>query len=318
VDNQYIRWTRSDAIQFDPAPTSGSAVLYAQYRSSASGASDIYRADAPLGSPLQLTTGFTFARSPTPRADQVDFAFMAKARQSDSQAVYLLPFGGGDTASARFVTGLNIMQTFLDTPRFARTGTRLAYVSDSTVQGTPHVWWRDAANFDTAPVMTASIEEGSTTHFTTYLRPSWGADINSDGNPDSLVALTTDFFGVLAGLVKLATPDSGRVFSDSPWIGSPGIDDPDWSPDGAHVIFSKKNAGTNENDIWIISAHAADIASAVRVTSGPANDTDPRFNSDGTRIFFISNRVDKYGVNGIFGTERRGANVWSVGQFDRP
>jgi Tol biopolymer transport system component len=56
----------------------------------------------------------------------------------------------------------------------------------------------------------------------------------------------------------------------------------------------------------------------VRVTSGPADDSQPRFSADGNSIFFISNRVDRYGVTGVYGTERRGTNVWSVAHFDRP
>jgi coproporphyrinogen III oxidase len=50
----------------------------------------------------------------------------------------------------------------------------------------------------------------------------------------------------------------------------------------------------------------------------PADEFHPRFSSDGTTIFFLSNRVDAYGANGFFDTERRGINVWSVSRFDLP
>ena len=94
--------------------------------------------------------------------------------------------------------------------------------------------------------------------------------------------------------------------------------DPDWSPDGAFVVFARKNIGTGDRDIWIISSAATDVSQAIRVTFGPADDSHPRFNDDGTEIFFISNRVDHYGLNGIYGTERRGTDVWSVTHFDKP
>jgi Tol biopolymer transport system component len=54
------------------------------------------------------------------------------------------------------------------------------------------------------------------------------------------------------------------------------------------------------------------------VTSGPADDSHPRFSADGNSIVFVSNRADRYGLNGIYSTERRGYNIWSVQRFDRP
>jgi hypothetical protein len=321
VDNQYVRWTRSNAIQFQPAPSSGGGVFYAEYRDPVAGTSDIYRLDAPLASPLPMVTGFYSVDSPTPRADQVDFAFMGRIQQSDAfPSLYLLPFGGGDAATARFVTGKNVAQTILRHPRFAPVGTRLLYVSDTTFTGTGHPVWRDAANFNSSPVVGVFTEEGSSTRFNDYLRPAWGGDNNGDGNPDSLISPIGDSFGGVAGFAKLETPDTGRVYTDLPWLTDPAIDDPDWSSDGNHIIFTRKNPGTNEHDIWIINSHITNptLSDAVRVTSGPADDTHPRFNSDGTKIFFISNRVDQYGVNGIFQTERRGTNVWSVAHFDKP
>ncbi|HEU4764670.1 MAG TPA: hypothetical protein VFT93_03370, partial [Candidatus Eisenbacteria bacterium] len=104
----------------------------------------------------------------------------------------------------------------------------------------------------------------------------------------------------------------------SQWLDGQLLETPDWSPDGQYVTFVKRNAGTNDRDIWIINRSAADISQAVRVTSGPADDSQPRFSADGNSIFFISNRVDRYGVTGVYGTERRGTNIWSVAHFDRP
>ena len=56
----------------------------------------------------------------------------------------------------------------------------------------------------------------------------------------------------------------------------------------------------------------------MRVTTGPADEFHPRFSSDGSKIFFLSNRTDAYGADGVFDTERRGVNIWSVSRFDLP
>lgn len=316
VDNQYTRWTRSDQIQSDPAPTSDGRVLYVEIHNVAVGNADVYRVDTPLGTALQLTSGFFSAVSPTPRSDLVDFAFAGRVNSTQTvPSIYLLPFGGGDTASARLLTSPNSAQTRLGNPRFARQGTRLAYTSDSLSTGFPKVWWRDAANLASAPVGTVSPASGL--FLNVYLNPSWGPDVTGDGNPDTVLVVAADPFGAVQGLSKIATPDSGYVHTDVPWLFDAQVQTPDWSPDGLHVTFAKKNPGTNDGDIWIINRAANDISQAVRVTSGPADDSQPRFSNDGS-IFFVSNRVDRYGVTGVNGTERRGRNIWSVAQFDRP
>ena len=69
---------------------------------------------------------------------------------------------------------------------------------------------------------------------------------------------------------------------------------------------------------WIINAAASDPSAEVQITFGPADDFHPRFSSDGSKIFFVSNRIDGYGANGFYDTERRGTNIWSVSRFDKP
>jgi hypothetical protein len=322
VDNQFIRWTRSDGIKFDPAPTTGGGVLYAEYHNPVTRSSDVYRINSALGAPAQLTSGFFSAFAPSPRADQFDFAFAGKKLSTEAgPSIFLLPFGGGDTASARVFEARSSKQTFLDSPRFPWTGNRLAYVTDSisvfASGGVYTVYWRDAFDLNAGPVLLAPDVP------TWLTAPSWGRDADSDGNPDSIMTLAIDFPGSFAEAVNgvyifesVATPsrpENWRV-----WLSGVQIEAPDWSPDGQHVVFAMKNAGTNERDIWIINRASADISGAVRVTSGPANDSQPRFSADGNSIFFISNRVDHYGLNGIYGTERRGTDIWSVAQFDKP
>jgi dipeptidyl aminopeptidase/acylaminoacyl peptidase len=190
------------------------------------------------------------------------------------------------------------------------------YVSDSLSTTIPKIWWRDAANLLTSPV--SVTDPAGNLFFHQYSVPSWGPDVNSDGNADSILAISTDDFGRPVGPAKLEMLDSGNSNSDIQWLASTAIQDPDWSPNGQYVAFAMKSTGASDRDIWIINAHSSDLSTALRVTSGPADDSQPRFSEDGNKIYFVSNRVDHYGANGVQGIERRGRNIWSVAEFDKP
>jgi Tol biopolymer transport system component len=319
VDNQYIRWTRSEQIQQDPAPVPGGGVFYAEVHNPTTNASDVYRVDAALGVALPITSGFFSAVSPSPRADKSQVALAGRATSTDSVAIYLLPFAGGTPATGIVIAANNSAQTILRSPRFAPSGSRVAYVTDTLTTTFPKVWWRDANNLLTSPIPVTSPDFSiSPLIFNQYLLPSWGTDVTGDGNPDSMLTIYGDPSGSILGLVRLATPDSGNVLVDSPWLSSNQISSADWSPDGQYVAFSMKNSGSSDRDIWIINRAAANLSDAVRITSGPADDSQPRFSQDGNTIYFVSNRVDHYGANGNQGIERRGRNIWSVAEFDRP
>ena len=316
VDNQYIRWTKSEQIQQDAAPVPGGGVLYSEIHNASTHTSDVYRVDAAMGGPIQLTSGFFSAVSPSSQADKSQIALAGRLSSTDSVAIYLLPFTGGSPATGLVIAPTNPAQTILKSPRFARGGSRVMYVSDTLSTTLPKVWWRDASNLLTSPVPVA--DPAGNVLFHLYSVPSWGPDVNSDGNADSILVISTDDFGHPFGPTKLEMLNTGNVNSDFQWLASPAIQDPDWSPDGQYVTFAMPNSGASDRDIWIIHAHSASLSTAVRVTSGPADDSQPRFSEDGNRIFFVSNRVDHYGANGIQGIERRGRNVWSVAEFDRP
>lgn len=326
VDNEFTRWTNTEAIKFDPAPTTGGALLYAQFENPAIKTSNAYRVDAPLGPPVQLTTDFYSVTAPSASAGQTDIVFTARKKSTDSVSIYLLPFAGGDTSMTRLFELRRPSQTFLATPRFAWTGNTAAYVSDSTdlgAAGNTVVHYRDASNLNVGPQPVVDQTTSLVTGGMTYLgSPSWGQDSDNNGVPDSLMALGVDFPGTFAESVHgvfifpISPPTGATVWQE--WLVGAQIQTPSWSPDGQYVTFTMRNPGANDRDIWIINRSAADISQAVRVTSGPADDSQPRFSADGNSIFFISNRIDRYGVTGIYGTERRGTNIWSVSQFDRP
>lgn len=319
VDNEFTRYTKSVDIKFDPAPMPGGGALYAQYRNVSAGTSDAWRIDAPMGLPIQMTDGFYSVSSPTPRADKTMFAFTGKAT-SDVQgnSLFTLPFGGGDSTLAVRLSAPNVFQSILLSPRFARAGTWLLYETDSTSSPFTHLWKRDLATFTSAPVPV--FDPADTLSFIVFPRRfadgNWGPDSTSDGIPDYVVSTWTSDFGVPAGVITVPA-DNAHAVSIVPFLSDPTMEEPDWSPDGKDIVFSKRNPA-GDRDLWIINIQATSIDQAVRVTYGPADDWHPRFNEDGSQIYFVSNRVDRYGTTGIYGTERRGTDIWSVAHFDRP
>jgi TolB protein len=68
---------------------------------------------------------------------------------------------------------------------------------------------------------------------------------------------------------------------------NPEIDDwPDWSPDGAQIVFTRYFGG--KPDIYVMRD---DGAFQTNLTNNPAWDSGPDWSPDGTRIAFESNRV---------------------------
>ena len=229
----------------------------------------------------------------------------------------MLPGAGGDPSTAYPIALRSASQTLLTTPRFARAGNWLFYGSDSTRAGAPRPWFRDAFSL-AAPEPV--IVPGTFLAGAAYYQPGLGADLNADGVPDSIVAPSYRFFGLSnqqpRGIYKFATrpPQSAEIL----WLADSTATELDWSPDGQHIVFAKVNPGLGDRDIWIINANSSDPTTAQRLTFGLADDSHPRFSPDGLSVFFVSNRADHYGLNGIFNTERRGTNIWSVSKFDLP
>ena len=320
VDNEYDRWTRSDGVQYDPAPIGqGGGLVYAQIRNNATGESDIYRVDAPLAAPVKIVSDFWIANSPSPRADQAEVIFAGKRRASDGTAsIWLVNWAGGDTTDARLVAGPNNLQLVVQNPRMSFEGAHALYTSDSAFVLFPRVWRRDISNFSLPP---APVISPSIFFLLTYGSANWGPDIDDDQFPDSIITRGYETFGGVApsrGLFKFGHTKFDPAPEEVLALADTSAAEPDWSSDGQHIVYSRLNPGTTERDIWIVRADTNDPANAVRVTFGPADDSHPRFSPDGQTIYFVSNRADRYGLNGIYGTERRGTNLWAVRLFDRP
>ncbi len=320
VDNQFERWTRSDGVQYDPAPIGqAGGLVYAQIRNNATGESDVYRVDAPMAGPVKVVSDFWVANSPSPRADQTEVIFAGRRRGSDAAAsIWLVDWAGGDTTSARVVSRPNNEQLILQHPRLSFEGAHALFTSDSTFVLFPRVWRRDVSNFSLPP---EPVISPSVFFLLTYGSANWGPDIDDDGFPDSVITRGYETFGGIApsrGLFKFGFTTLSPAPEEVLALADTSAAEPDWSQDGQYFVYSRRNPGATERDIWIVRADTNDPANAVRVTSGPADDSHPRFSPDGQTIYFVSNRTDRYGLNGIYGTERRGTNLWAVRLFDRP
>ena len=318
TDNSYTRWTVSPEVQFDPDPMPLGGVIFAQVRDATTGAADAYSQPMPGLSPTQLTTGFATLTSPSMRADGLQIAFAGKAPSSTRASIWLLPSTGGDPTTAIEAVVPTPAKPNLWVPRYARAANWLLYCSDSASSGGPRPWFQDAFNLlsPPEPVTVPNTFFGGAA----FYQPAWGPDANGDGLPDSVVCPSYTFFGLsnqkARGLYKFPTRPPQDIANQ--WLADSSATELDWSADGQHIVYTKRNSGTGDRDIWIINAGSMDKATATRVTSGPADDSHPRFSPDGASIFFVSNRADHYGLNGIYNTERRGTNIWSVARFDQP
>jgi hypothetical protein len=323
VDNEFQRWTHSIATQFDEVPPAGGKIYYSEIRNPATGESDVWSLGAPLGAPQQVTQTFWQATQATVQSDGSRVVFLGKVRPFDHGAsIWQVPTTGGDTLSAALVVRFSDNSNhFMGGPRFEPTGSLFAYASDTTGINFfhPKMWIRDAGNPAVAPIPVMPTTLGaSAENNNSYWNPAWR------GTGDSLVTESYTGFGqnnaASRGLYKFSAsgnpPTNPEPFAA--WLGDLLALEPDWSSNGQHIIFAKRSPGHLDRDLWIINAAASDPSAARQITFGPADDFHPRFSSDGTEIFFMSNRVDGYGANGFEDTERRGINVWSMSRFDRP
>ena len=315
VDNEFERWTRSVALQLDVVPPTAGRIYYTEILNPSTGQSDIWAVASPLGAPEQITRTFFQATSPTAQSDGSRVAFVGRRRSSDTgSSIWLVPPTGGDTITALLAVKFDSNKNAnLSGPRFAPSGSRLLYDTDSVSFGVPRPWVRDVGNFATAPIqilLYVGAEGGNA-----YVNAAWS------GAGDSIVAESYRFYRTISqtnrGLYRLSAT-SNPVTPYPQWLADGAATEPDWSPDGEHVVYVKRVQGRTDRDVWIIRSDATSPSAAVLVTSGPADDFHPRFSSDGSKIFFVSNRADYYGVNGVYGIEQRGTNIWSVSGFDLP
>ncbi len=92
--------------------------------------------------------------------------------------------------------------------------------------------------------------------------------------------------------LALGTGAVARLSGDPRWTET----NPRWSPDGTRLVFASNRAhyegptpesGTPDFDLWVV---AADGSGRRRLTSDPANESDPAWDADGRSIVFSSDR----------------------------
>ncbi|HXF58905.1 MAG TPA: hypothetical protein VN539_03710, partial [Candidatus Saccharimonadales bacterium] len=242
ADNQFTRWTRSIATQLDVVPPVNGKIYWSEIRSTSTGESDVWAVSTPLGSPEQITHGFWQTTQPTVQSDGSRVAFLGKVRPSTGGAsIWYVPPTGGDTTSATLVVGWSSNANhFLGGPRFAPTGSMLAYASDTTSANffQPKGWMRDAGNLAAAPIpLMPTTLTGSGESSNGYWNPAWR------GSADSVVMESYTGFGqanaTARGLYKFSAsgnpPTNPEPFSL--WYSDLLAFEPDWSPDGQHIVF---------------------------------------------------------------------------------
>src|SRR6185503_14884654 len=195
VDNQFTRWTRSIATQLDVAPPVNGRLLYSEVRNANTGQSDVWGVDTPLGPPTQITHDFFTATLPTAPSDGSRVAFLGRMRPSDLRpSLWQVPGTGGDTTTATLVVRQSgNANNLIGGPRFAPTGTMLAYSSDTVgITATrPKAWMRDAGNLaaQPIPIQPTAILGGSPELVHSFTNPSWR------GTGDSVVVEAYQNFG---------------------------------------------------------------------------------------------------------------------------
>ena len=92
--------------------------------------------------------------------------------------------------------------------------------------------------------------------------------------------------------LALGTGAVARLSGDPRWTET----NPRWSPDGTRLVFASNRAhyegptpegGTPDFDLWVVGA---DGSGRRRLTTDPANETDPAWDADGRGIVFSSDR----------------------------
>lgn len=114
----------------------------------------------------------------------------------------------------------------------------------------------------------------------------WGPRWSPDGRQ---IALVSDFEGdieiymsditITSTSIKLAEP-LVRL-TNSPWTDT----DPNWSPDGSHIVFVSERDGNSE--IWTMRADGSD---AVRLTDNAWAEAMPVWSPDGKQILYTTDR----------------------------
>jgi dipeptidyl aminopeptidase/acylaminoacyl peptidase len=103
-------------------------------------------------------------------------------------------------------------------------------------------------------------------------------------------------FAVLFALFALGQPILAAEPADHPFsvhdmLAMDRIGDPQVSPDGARIVFTRRvtdlDANKGSTDLWLVRADGTGLR---HLTSHPASDSNPRWAPDGESVWFLSSR----------------------------
>lgn len=91
--------------------------------------------------------------------------------------------------------------------------------------------------------------------------------------------------------IALIDADDGGNLRRLTRSGGPDELNPNWSPDGTHIVFEQNSLfDVRQSDIWRMNADGSDRQ---RITATRVHETNPVFSPDGTRIAFTSDRDNR-------------------------
>ena len=98
----------------------------------------------------------------------------------------------------------------------------------------------------------------------------------------------------LAGICLAQAAENPRAFTPTDLNSLARVSDPQVSPDGRSVVYTQRDADLEANrgrtDLWLADLTASDTRPR-RITQHSANDSMPRWSSDGANIYFLSTRT---------------------------
>ena len=122
-----------------------------------------------------------------------------------------------------------------------------------------------------------------------------------------------EMIGNYGALTVLATGGGEQSVPNQPVPDKLGATYMDWSPDGSRLAISAQATsfchptegctGTGPHDIWVIDVSGS--SPAVNLTNSAANDVQPAWSPDGTKLAFVSTA----GTGGIFSMNADGTGV---------
>ncbi|HEX9315880.1 MAG TPA: DPP IV N-terminal domain-containing protein [Actinomycetota bacterium] len=167
-------------------------------------------------------------------------------------------------------------------PAWDPTGATIAYVTDQT--GTPQVYAISALG--------GKGEYAGPTPAQNYTTSAFAQPVFS---PDGQTLAATV---VLGGTVVVTWKVSGALISILNMPPIPQVQNPAWSPDGSQIAYGSSNANVQ---VWVM---APDGSAKSALTTGPSNNTEPRFSPTSDRIVFVTDQV---GLRQVWSMNRDGS-----------